>query len=160
MRSLAALLAVLALLLANGSRGAAAVHAEPVDCQYAGIHFQGSVPGSATVCFTLTPNGKVLREFAVTFPERTAGKNCPGDTRRLRVSAGEEALDLVTDGSIDVRHSEPGVGNTRAELVIHGSMRGSSASGTLSYSRGACGPGLFAWKAQRSGAPPPAAPAA
>lgn len=106
---------VLVVLVALSPGGAGSAN-PPTACRYGGIRYVGTTSQQQSVCFTLSPKGKVVREYAYDYLD-TCGS---GTSRALNPIAG---VMPVTPAGVFVRTSFDG--------FFKGVIRAGKASGTF-----------------------------
>lgn len=140
---------LLTLLFLTGAFPSAAPGSDVAkpNCTFAGIRYFGATAQRGQVCFTLTPNGRAVREFAFTLANR---RNCASGVSGFSVGNGKEGLGLVTGGSFALsgQSFNPDFGG-QGRWSFRLAIRGSEASGVFSHSQGICGPGEVKWTAHR-----------
>ena len=113
-------------------------------CTIGGVHYVGSTSQKQQVCFTLSTDGKKLREYAYSFRDDCGSS---GTTRTTNQRRGYLAI-LAANGTFSY-------GTTSS--YFKGVARGGKASGTLrnrAYVAGigsTCDTGTVRWTAHRTG---------
>jgi hypothetical protein len=139
-----ALLAVLAVALMGASGGGASPSSASADpstrCKLTGQRYVGTTSQKKRLCFTLTSDGRRLREYAYDYRN-----TCGGGSLRTTIRGG---LPLTGTGSF----------STTGQGFFKGKVTGSKASGTArsksqTYILGSfetCDTGLVRWTARKS----------
>lgn len=133
---------LLVLVLAPGGTASPAAANAPTGCKFAGKRFVGTTSQRKRVCFTLTVDGKRLREYAYDY-NNTCGSGNLRTTFRT-------ALPLSANGSFN--------SGGASGSFFKGKVSGTAASGTTrsksqTYILGSletCDTGLVRWTARKS----------
>jgi hypothetical protein len=140
----AASLIALAIALVGASGGGASLSSPGADpstkCKLTGQRYVGTTSQKKRLCFTLTSDGKRLREYAYDYRN-----TCGGGSLRTTIRGG---LTLSTSGSF----------STIGQGFFKGKVSGSKANGTArsksqTYILGSfetCDTGLVRWNARKS----------
>ncbi len=114
-----------------------------VQCKLTGVRYVGTTAQKQQVCFTLSTDGRKLREYAYGFRDSCGAS---GDLRTTNPSRGFLAT-VAASGAFSVG---------RATSYFKGAVRGGKASGTLRSRSvvvgiGTCDTGMVRWTARRVG---------
>ena len=133
---------------ASGDSGATGRGPSALECKLAGMRYAGAAAGKAKVCFTLTANGKAMREFAldiqpcpkadvILFQRRFAYRRTIRANGRFSVTAYTAATSGGNLGQVS--------------LTFSGRIRGSRASGSLELHAQPSGSSIAcSWTARRA----------
>ncbi len=108
-------------------------------CTQDGVRYVGSAVPAGDVCFTLTPDGTRLLEYAVDF---VAASGCPyGATAATSTDFSLDPAPVTSHGAIEI---DEGTGT-----IFVGNVDGDRASGVLE-NRESCGARKLRWTAHRT----------
>ncbi len=149
--AVAAVLTLAALTLGAGHSVASEAKAAKLGCKLTGVRYVGAGSGKAAVCFTLTANGKSMREHDYD-PCAAASKVVFSHTRVAKpVSVRANGTFSTTRRELAVEEgADPLTSLSWVTATFSGRIQGNRASGSLVVNAGSIGKFRCAWTARRA----------